>query len=404
MFSGCGFTFNNINSSTYGLIIANVDTTPLSSIGGNLEKVFLSNRLDPRQRIVNNYYEERLSFEIEFVKLNGVISNTDFNNICLWLNNEMQYGVLKFDSTDYDGYKMNCYFTNGDKIIANGGIKGLKFTCNMDSGFMWSDKQYSNNLAYGILPTGTIVVNGSTVTNGLKQVGSTFCNIGDGTGTNNANEVKYVQLDLGEVKSIYESRVYFYGYATSQFYYKIKYSNDGVVWNYAVGTSALNGWVLSTQPTTVLIGTINPTINDINISARYIRLYCNGSTVGLTSLLYEWELYTSDMSTTSISCANTSHQKTYIYPTTIIEANSVGGTLTLTNSAEPTRVSTILTAQPYEIFTITNNPYNITSNQRSNVYNLFNKNFPRLAKGTNTFTKSSNIQTVQFRYDVARSI
>ena len=119
MFSGCGFTFNNINSSTYGLIIANVDTTPLSSIGGNLEKVFLSNRLDPRQRIVNNYYEERLSFEIEFVKLNGVISNTDFNNICLWLNNEMQYGILKFDSTDYDGFKMNCYFSNGDKIIAN---------------------------------------------------------------------------------------------------------------------------------------------------------------------------------------------------------------------------------------------------------------------------------------------
>lgn len=402
MFSGCGFTFNNINSSTYGLIIANVDTTPLSSIGGNLEKVFLSNRLDPRQRIVNNYYEERLSFEIEFVKLNGVISNADFNNICLWLNNDMQYGVLKFDSTDYDGFKMNCYFTNGDKIIANGGIKGLKFTCNMDSGFMWSDKQYSNNLAYGILPTGTISSNVQTVTDGLKGIGSVYCQFSGASGNNTENA--YLQIDLGETKSIVESRLYFYSQDGRQCYYKIKYSNDGIVWNYAVGTSETNGWITSTLPTSTTLGTIVSTINDINISARYLRVYGNGNTLDNLNVVYEWELYTSDMSTTSITCANTSHQKTYVYPTTIIEANSVGGTLTLTNSAEPTRVSTILTAQPYEIFTITNNPYNITSNQRSNVYNLFNKNFPRLVKGTNTFIKSSNIETVQFRYDVARSI
>ena len=173
---------------------------------------------------------------------------------------------------------MNCYFSNGDKIIANGGIKGLKFTCNMDSGFMWSDKQYSNNLAKGIVALGHTGTTTNLLTDGIKTVGSVpYITTVNGTGVNNASEVIYLQLDLGEVKSIVESRVYFYNsVASRQYLYKIKYSIDGVVWNYAVGTSANDGWVLSTASSVTTANSINPTINDINISARYIRLYCNG--------------------------------------------------------------------------------------------------------------------------------
>lgn len=257
MFTGCGFTFNSINyKTTYGLILANVETIEFKKIGGDLSMDFFRNRMSPKQIIINREYDERVSFEVEMVSIGEPLTSANFNTIVNNICNNYTYGTLKFESDFYNGYHMNCYFTNAEKVVYSGGIYGIKATCNLDSSFMWSDSNFN---------------------------------------------------------SVY----------------------------------TINGFVVN----------------------------------------------------------NTSSQKGYIYPKTIIRVNASGGTVTLTNSTDSgTRVTTITGCVANEVLTITTNPYKITSNLRSNVYANFNKVFPRLVSGNNTFVKSYNITNVTINYELARSV
>jgi uncharacterized protein YjbI with pentapeptide repeats len=181
-----------------------------------------------------------------------------------------------------------------DAKISN--LSGTKITANSitaDKIVVGTGEVANGNLAYGKTVTGTIIGdNGGAIVDGLKINGSATVSFGTGTQNNNAVEVSYVQIDLGAVYRIAESRAFFYSEDTRYYFYKIKYSVDGTNWLYAVGNSANNGWVTS-APSVSGSPSFNPTIDtfSIPISARYVALYSNGNTYNAYSHLYEWELY-----------------------------------------------------------------------------------------------------------------
>ena len=147
----------------------------------------------------------------------------------------------------------------------------------------------SGNLALGKSYSGN---DNTNFVDGLKVVGSGYTSFGSGNQINNGAESGYIQIDLGATYRIAESRAFFFSTDTRYYYYKIKYSIDGVTWYYAVGNANNTGWTVS-APSTSGTPAYNPTIDKfpIPIAARYIRLYGNGNNINGGNHIYEWELY-----------------------------------------------------------------------------------------------------------------
>jgi phage minor structural protein len=166
---------------------------------------------------------------------------------------------------------------SAEKIIVSGGIT------------------HSGNVLAGLTSSGTTA--SAVATDGAKDIGSPYLSFGGGNSTDTAAEGSYIQYDLGGVFRLQESRIYFYSGETGRFYwYKIKYSIDGVNWFYAVGTDATNGWKKSIPRGNAGTSITNPTIDQfaIPIVARYVRLYANGNSVNTTNHIYEWEFFSSN--------------------------------------------------------------------------------------------------------------
>lgn len=177
-------------------------------------------------------------------------------------------GVIKFGTMSGDRIVANSLTV--DKIVAGGG-----------------------EVANGNMATGKTATNAEMI-NGTKTIGSAYTSFGTGTSNNNAaeNAASYVQIDMGALYRIGESRIYFYAGDIRHYWYKIKYSTDGVNWLYAVGNASNNGWVTSVPSLTTSSGEA-PTINTFQpqISARYLRIYGNGNSVNTSNHIYEWELF-----------------------------------------------------------------------------------------------------------------
>jgi hypothetical protein len=139
------------------------------------------------------------------------------------------------------------------------------------------------NLAIGAVITGsTTVTNSTRLNDGVKAISDMYWSCGSGT--------QWIQYDIGSVKFIAESRVFFYNLDNRTYRYKIAYSEDGTNWEYAIGTSS--NYVMSRDSIEGYnpSGVIFPTIDSINGFARYVRLYMNGNTTNTGNHGYEWEL------------------------------------------------------------------------------------------------------------------
>jgi hypothetical protein len=150
------------------------------------------------------------------------------------------------------------------------------------------------NIALGKTISGT-GSNHQYLNDGVTTAGGNYVTF-TGTGenaSNNNTERGYVQYDLGQAYRIAESRVFFFSGDSRMYWYKIKYSTDGVTWHYAVGNSANNGWVTSPMSVGSSSVTYFPTVDKfpVPIVARYIRLYGNGNTINMANHAHEWELY-----------------------------------------------------------------------------------------------------------------
>jgi hypothetical protein len=140
------------------------------------------------------------------------------------------------------------------------------------------------NLTYSVLPN-----NESALTDGSKAIGAQLIQLGTGS--------QYIQVDLGELKYIANSRVYFYAADGRRFKYGICISSDNTNYSWLLGQgssdgSTIEGYELSREAIDSYypVGVALPTVDSLNKMTRYVRLWISGSDVNSDNLLYEWEL------------------------------------------------------------------------------------------------------------------
>jgi hypothetical protein len=143
------------------------------------------------------------------------------------------------------------------------------------------------DLASGITPTSNITLtNPERATNDDISSKTYYTSFGSGSSSTSGAEGDYIEIDLGTVRTVTGNKIYFYNALSRFYYYKVKYSEDGVTWNYLVGDA--NTFETS-QP-----GNDKPEeytyVPSLNINARYWRVYANGNNVNTVNHLYEWDI------------------------------------------------------------------------------------------------------------------
>ena len=144
---GSHFTYNNISSETYGLILAQINTREKLSVGGDLDYYHHTSNYYPKKTIIDfKPKEEITTYDVEIIS-EDIINDVAFISILNWLNNQPNYRKLRFSTDEYIGYHFNCIFRNIEKILAGGkdgyGIYGFKATIECDSDYMWADELVS---------------------------------------------------------------------------------------------------------------------------------------------------------------------------------------------------------------------------------------------------------------------
>ena len=150
MIAGYSFIYKYKSSENFGLLIAKIEAEDFVRIGGDLEYVTHKNKTNPKTSIINSHYTEPMSFQMEIISLEP-ITNNDWIDICNWLASDKKYNRLKINNDLYEGYHMNCYMSEIEKIEFATGHHGLKVKVNCDSSFMWSDEK--ETLVYDTFPT-----------------------------------------------------------------------------------------------------------------------------------------------------------------------------------------------------------------------------------------------------------
>lgn len=152
--SGCYFIYNGTPSRKYGLIFANADTDRLMSLHGDVDSVTVYNKSGTKNYFIGESLESSpLVFDAEVITDNdrGLDMFTK-RLVEKWLFRTDDYCKLYIDMTcdvfgetyeiingEQKQLYLNCRFTNPEKIEANGGIVGYKFTVECDSRMAWQD-------------------------------------------------------------------------------------------------------------------------------------------------------------------------------------------------------------------------------------------------------------------------
>lgn len=151
---GSHFEYGGVSSRQYNLIIANVDTSRVTMLGGKKEGVTVFNKKSKRKYLIgDNYVDSPLSFEIEILTEDGTpFAPTERRQIEKWLFNYRAYRKLYLDDADdefgesceyVDGKPLrnylNCRLINPEKIEYQGGVVGYKATLEADSNMYWQD-------------------------------------------------------------------------------------------------------------------------------------------------------------------------------------------------------------------------------------------------------------------------
>lgn len=151
---GSHFEFAGVPSRQWGLIIANVNTSRMTQLGGTKEGVTIFSRsANKRYLIDDDYSSSPVSFDIEIITDSDCcIDPVERRQIEKWLFNHRDYRRLYLDDADekygefyeyVDGvYKrnyLNCRLINPERLEGNGGIIGYKATLEADSNMFWQD-------------------------------------------------------------------------------------------------------------------------------------------------------------------------------------------------------------------------------------------------------------------------
>lgn len=149
---GSHFEYGGIDSSTYGLIIANVESTRFNQVAGTITPVTLFSKRGKKNYLIDDDYSgSPLSFEVDIVTDDEhTLSQSDRRAIERWLFNRHSYRKLYLNRTEnpdtvetVDGSEkrlyMNCRFINAFYLEYQCGIVGYRVTLATDCGYWWQD-------------------------------------------------------------------------------------------------------------------------------------------------------------------------------------------------------------------------------------------------------------------------
>ena len=152
---GKHFVYNDVYSSQYNLIIANVETSRETRLSGGKNGNFVFNKATKTRYLIDDdYADSPMSFEIDIVTCDGrAIELQTLKKIERWLFTNSTFKKLYVDIADdpfgetYElvyGYQkrlyLNCRFLAPEKLEYNNGVVGFRCTLETDSTMLWQDE------------------------------------------------------------------------------------------------------------------------------------------------------------------------------------------------------------------------------------------------------------------------
>lgn len=152
---GCHFTYANVDSNTYSLMIANVDTERDERSAGDVTGEYIYRKSDKTFRLLgDSHRESQMVFDVDIVTDDGhIMPQTERRAVEKWLFNKQTFRKFYIDEADDclgESYEMingekkkfylACRFINPVKIETGDGLIGYRATIECDSGFMWQDE------------------------------------------------------------------------------------------------------------------------------------------------------------------------------------------------------------------------------------------------------------------------
>lgn len=151
---GKHFIYNDVYSSQYGLIIANVDTSRETKICGDKKGYFVFNKASKSNYLIDDdYTDSPMTFDIEIVTCDGhALDINTIREVERWLFTNSTFKKMYIDPTDDfygETYELvfgvqkklyfNCRFLYPEKIEYQNGVVGFKCTLETDSMMLWQD-------------------------------------------------------------------------------------------------------------------------------------------------------------------------------------------------------------------------------------------------------------------------
>lgn len=171
----CHFIYNDVNSRTYDLVVAHIDSEEFRPVFGAKEGVYIFNKATKSRHIISDRYEDSpLMCEVEIVRCDGApLNKTEIREIERWLFTNSKYRKLYIDPVDdplgetyeiSNGQQvqtyLNCRFVNAEKIFGNGGVIGFRCDIETDSYLAWQDMTVAFYVANN--PEKIITIGGET--------------------------------------------------------------------------------------------------------------------------------------------------------------------------------------------------------------------------------------------------
>ena len=152
---GCHFTYSGVDSNTYSLIIANVNTERDDRSAGDVAGEYIYRKSDKTFKLLgDNYSSSQMLIDVDIITEDeSVLTMANRRAVEKWLFNKPTFRKLYIDEADdpfeesfetIDGTKKSfyllCRFINPIKIDTGCGVIGYRATIECDSGLMWQDE------------------------------------------------------------------------------------------------------------------------------------------------------------------------------------------------------------------------------------------------------------------------
>ena len=114
--------------------------------------------------------------------------------------------------------------------------------------------------------------------------------------------------------------------------------------------------------------------------------------------------YTSSQNNLALLFMNLSNDNYYLFPTVQITMNSFGGSFSITNTSDGSRIFGFTALSPNEIITVNNDLGIVTSSTGFKRLANFNKNWLRFKKGANSLLINGQAASLRLTYSFAKKI